>query len=909
MLERQQLASLFDELSTPTTGQALVREARIKAPVRDVQSRSSNVITILASRKMGCEIRTESRHIEYPAAINHEFDASVLEYYPQPCNLRLELVEDAKGEIHRIHHIPDFLVVRRDGFTLEEWKSDEKLATLAERYPYRYQRDADGAWRAPQIEEQLAELGISYRICTERSIPRMRVENLLCLADYYHPAAESCDPEELRRLYETLQSEGTLFLADLTSSPHGYSIDFLFKAIADRLVIADLDNEPLTNQRRCRLYRDSIYLQFMREANRQTDLLGIQNFVLEVTVGTRFRYGEQLLEIVLVSEKEVTCRDESGRTVSLTRTWLIQAHDKMRITMVSTGREACGLNLASYSEEQLRQALQRKAILEANSSGVSDRTLRDWRARMSEAASNDANEVLALAPRTSARGNRSARFSDEQEALLERIIKERWKTTEAINYTTLYRWVQMGFEQAGLAPPSYPTVIERVRAQSDTRDVRIRHGKRRAYQQDEFVNVLYAETPIHGARAFQYVHIDHTQLDIELISHRTGKPLGRPWLTLAVDAFSRRVVGFYLTFDPPAYYSVMMVIRDIVRRFHRLPDMIVVDNGRDLTSEAFRSFLHVMGVHLRLRPAGQPRAGAVMERLFGTAHSQYIHNLGGNTKATKDVRSTTGTHLPVNLAEWTLESMYYGFAYWATQFYDTEHHPALGCSPRHMLERSSAQNGHRIHRQVLWNEDFLIAFCPPADRGGVRQVNNQRGVKVHDHYYWSPAFRDPKIAGTKLPVRFDPWNASTVYVRVHNRWVAARCRSLIGLGQLTESERRALTEEYLHRSGKTLDDPLAPQRLREFMKVFTPEGALATTLDRQQENKSLYNALGFSSIETVPPVWDRMSLTNDQEPPHGVAPAASVDEALPSDTIDEQAGRSQLPPASDLLDLPDFDTF
>src|SRR5690606_21935997 len=132
------------------------------------------------------------------------------------------------------------------------------------------------------------------------------------------------------------------------------------------------------------------------------------------------------------------------------------------------------------------------------------------------------------------------------------------------------------------------------------------------------------------------------QTDIELISQRTGKPLGRPWLSLAVDAFSRRVVGFYLTFDPPSYVSVMMIMRDIVRRFQRLPEMIVVDNGRDLTSGAFQSFLQVMGVHLRLRPAGQPRAGAVMERLFGTAHSQFIHNLAGNTKATKQVRMTTG---------------------------------------------------------------------------------------------------------------------------------------------------------------------------------------------------------------------------------------------------------------------------
>src|SRR5574343_1396397 len=180
----------------------------------------------------------------------------------------------------------------------------------------------------------------------------------------------------------------------------------------------------------------------------------------------------------------------------------------------------------------------------------------------------------------------------------------------------------------------------------------------------EFVDVLYVDTPIHGSRPFQYVHIDHTQLDIELISSRTGKPLGRPWLSLAVDAWSRRIVAMYLTFDPPSYHSVMMVIRDMVRRFERLPEFIVVDNGRDFMSSAFETLLQAMGVHLRFRPAGQPRHGAVLERMFGRAHSEYVHNLSGNTKATKNVRMVTGKHLPVNFAEWTLEATYFGIEFW-----------------------------------------------------------------------------------------------------------------------------------------------------------------------------------------------------------------------------------------------------
>ncbi|MCL5264899.1 MAG: hypothetical protein M1343_06875, partial [Chloroflexi bacterium] len=42
------------------------------------------------------------------------------------------------------------------------------------------------------------------------------------------------------------------------------------------------------------------------------------------------------------------------------------------------------------------------------------------------------------------------------------------------------------------------------------------------------------------------------QLDVELVCSRTGRNLGRPWATFLTDAFSRRFLAVYLTFDPPS---------------------------------------------------------------------------------------------------------------------------------------------------------------------------------------------------------------------------------------------------------------------------------------------------------------------------------------------------------------------
>ena len=898
MLNKTELIDMFDRLVIPSKGRTLILRARTEAPARDVKSRGGNVITLLASAKMGCEIRTESRHIEFAAAVDHEFSPKVLEYYAQPCELKLELIDTATGEIRNIHHFPDFLVIREDGFTLEEWKPEPKLVRLAEKYPYRYVKGSDGHWYSPQIEEQLAELGIRYRIFSDKAIPRKRVENLLHLADYFHPATEPCPPTVLARLKLALQEHGAVHIAELLSEPFSFPSDALYKAIADNLVVADLDNDALTQPMRCRLYRDTTLRDFMATNVQSGVIPGQERFVLDIAPGAVFQYESQELTISLVGEKEVVCTQREGTTRTLSKDWLMQALDHGRITPVGAASSAL-LDISRYSQAELTIALKRQGILQSDSAMASARTQRRWSASQAAAMANGANEVLALVPRTKARGNRTARLTEQQDDLLQKIIDTKWRSHEAQNFKSCYRALVVACDDAGIKPPSYPTLIERIKAQATNQDLRIRHGKRMAYQLNEYVDVLYFDTPVHGSRPFQYVHIDHTQLDIELISSRTGKPLGRPWLTFAIDAWSRRIVGFYLTFDPPSYHSVMMVTRDMVRRFQRLPEFVVVDNGRDLISESFQAFLLVMGVHMRFRPSGQPRHGAVMERIFGRSNTEYIHNLAGNTKATKNVRMVTGKHMPVNFAEWTLENMYHGLEFWATEYYEQERHPALDCSPREAFHRGLKESGARPQRQILFNQDFLIATCPPADREGVRKLHRQNGIKVNDMFFWNAEFRDPSIAAQRLPVRYDPWDASSVYVRIKDRWVHAQCRSLLGLGQLTDTERRALTEEYSNRSGNLGDDERSRQRLREFMQVFTPEGAMRAAFERQSENKSLYNQLQLSSIH---PVAQPLKICLTEEIPKVSAPIAETRPfpSNPSSMLTETT-------ASD--ELPDFDTF
>jgi len=874
MLDKIQLTDLFDRLGTPPAGRQLILEARVHAPVRPVQSNEGSVVTILASKKMGRDVRTGSRHIEFAAAVTKEHSATVLEYYLQPCELKLKLVEESTGEIHNVLHVPDFLTIENDGFTLEEWKSEAKLARLAEKYPYRYSKSSDGHWYAPQVEKHLAELGIRYRVNSDEAIPRRRVNNLLYLADYLM-LSEPCPEDVVTRLQDALRERGSLTFSELLAPPFGFDADSINHAIASNRVVTDLDRESLDEKRSFRLYRDRALCDFMQAETRAGGLPGADRFALNIAEGEKFVFEGQELTMMMVGEKSVVCSRPDSSTIQLTRDWILDAHENRHITAVQQPQPITEA-LSRRSAEDLELALQRQATLEAEETqnAVSSRTLRRWKARQEIALANGDNEVLALVPHTSSRGNRTSRLSKRQMELMHAVIDEQWRDSKAINYRTCYRMLLVAFSEAGEVPPSYPTLIARIKAVESNDDVRTRFGKRIAYQQNQFVDVLYHDTPAHGSRPFQYVHIDHTVLDIELISSKTGKPLGRPWLSLAIDSWSRRIVGFYLTFDSPSYVSVMMVVRDMVRRFNRLPEFIVVDNGSDFASDAFESFLRAMGTHLRFRPAGRPRHGAVLERIFGRLHTEYVHNLAGNTKATKNVRMVTGSHLPKKLAEWTLKALYLGIEHWACDYYDQELHPALNESPRDAHMRGLRENGRRPQKHILFNRDFLIATCPPVDRTGTRMIHRQRGVKVDHRFYWNEEFASAKHAGNSLPVRYDPWDASSVYVRLKDQWVRAVCRNLHGLGLLNDVEKRAITAEYNRRTNSPVDDERAEQRLREFMQVFTPSGALAVEFERQAENKALYTDLQFANVEPVV-APQRPGLANDAEKTPRPSPTTS----------------------------------
>src|SRR5713226_2075410 len=126
----------------------------------------------------------------------------------------------------------------------------------------------------------------------------------------------------------------------------------------------------------------------------------------------------------------------------------------------------------------------------------------------------------------------------------------------------------------------------------------------------------------------------------------------------------------------------MMVLRVCVRRLGRLPQMLVVDGGKEFRSRYFEALLNCYACHKKTRPWAKPRYGSVIERLFGTTNTEFVHNLLGNTQASKVPRQMTKAVDPKRQAVWQLPDLYEFLCEWAYNIYEQSEHPALGQSPR-----------------------------------------------------------------------------------------------------------------------------------------------------------------------------------------------------------------------------------
>jgi putative transposase len=277
-----------------------------------------------------------------------------------------------------------------------------------------------------------------------------------------------------------------------------------------------------------------------------------------------------------------------------------------------------------------------------------------------------------------------------------------------------------------------------------------------------------------------------------------------------------------------------------------MPEMLVVDNGKEFHSRAMQRACQLYGCNLRYRPAAKARFGSVLERLFGTVNSQFIHLLEGNTQIMKQARMVSKSVRPENFVTWSLPALHLAMEEYFTKIYGTENHPAHGEEPIQYLQHRMVETGERRRRLVRFDDAFRIETCPSPRDGDTRKVDPSRGVKVTNFWYWNDVFRKPGMGKKTVEVRIDPGEAWIVYVLIENRWF--RCISKLAgkVRNLTEVELRYAYEEIQKRFG-TPKKSLSPERVAEHLRILDAKAIDAKLSAQQAEAKAIYEPLGMAT--------------------------------------------------------------
>jgi putative transposase len=825
---------------TPET-EAYIERIRSSQPVRKVRNRASNVSGRYPSVKMGRSIQFESRHVELWGIYEMERDDDVLEYYDQPIRIQLQY-RARSGRKTTQWHTPDFFVIRQSSAGFEEWKPVTALETLKVTMPERYQHEPSSGWHCPPGINVAQAHHLFYQIRTNAQVHPLVIQNLKFLQDFWIHVYE-VPPEQEAQVLTLVTTAPGITVRQLTSACPDLPVDVLWAMLTDHRLFTDLSASSLMQWDQVRLFRSQDDAEKAWER--------AENLPAPIPLFTRLSFDGRLWEAERQGD-QVVLRPEVGAAFALETSHLQQLLDTGTATLVgedapSQLSEEARTVLLGAGPTALAAASQRLsailAYLRGESVSVTKRTVQNWLRSYREAERAYDCGSLGLLDKSARRGNRVPRVDEASKQLLETFLRTHYATPQAKRRSAVYALYRDECTKQHLSPVSQATFYRECALFTTPQVTAARHGKRAAYPDQPRFFSLDQTTPRHGERPFAVAHLDHTELDILLVSSITGKPLARPYATFLTDAYSRRLLAVHVSYEPPSYRSVMMAFRLCVQRYGRLPQEIVVDHGPEFGSVYFEALLSQCFVTKINRPPQQPHFGSVIERIFGTTTSEFLNQLRGNTQASKVPRQMTREVDPKRLAIWTLERFAARLTEYVYEVYDVMEHPALFMSPREAYAQGMELAGARSHRVIAYSEAFLMQ-TRPTTRTGKAKIYRGRGITVNGLQYWHERMQASDIAGQTVPVRFEPYDMGVTYAYIDGQWLECIADAYAQVHGRSEKEWNLILEEWREHQRQhahkrvTLNGPL----LAHFLQQVEQEETFSLQHQREYEEQALRSA-------------------------------------------------------------------
>lgn len=302
-----------------------------------------------------------------------------------------------------------------------------------------------------------------------------------------------------------------------------------------------------------------------------------------------------------------------------------------------------------------------------------------------------------------ARGNRLSKLSADQQHCLNAIIDQAYLTKSRRSAIDVHALLAAEIDrlnrQAGMGDnktitPSYKTLLNWIRKRTRKEILTARFNAEYAHRMTR----EYRATP-EPSRHLERVQVDHTQVDVYVDMGQAF--LIRPWLTLIIDVYSRAVLGYWLTPNPPSADSVLHALRmacmpkDIAKLggdptwqwpMFGIPLELVMDNGKEFWGNDLETAAAELSIIQTFTPPRQPFFKAQIERFFGTINSAVLAQLPSQVhKEEPEKISLDHPHL-------TIESFNRILLQWITTM---KHHMpnAEGYTPSELWLRSVKEHG------------------------------------------------------------------------------------------------------------------------------------------------------------------------------------------------------------------------
>lgn len=330
-------------------------------------------------------------------------------------------------------------------------------------------------------------------------------------------------------------------------------------------------------------------------------------------------------------------------------------------------------------------------------------------------------------------------------------------------------------------------------------------------------------------RVLERWEIDHTPLDLIVYDEETRLPHGRPWLTVAIDKYSRMVMGFYIGFGNPSAYSVLQCIRqailpkqELLRQYvditlpwpaRGIPEMIVCDNGMELHSGSFIKACQELNIQIQFCPAKLPEYKGSIERFFRTISQDLIHRLPGTTFSNIRERGDYASEKTACVGFKTLNKLLFK---WIVEIYHQETHRGIGMPPAMKWEMGERE---RIIEYPACPDQLRVIMGHTAERTLFRYGLEINGLK----YNCTELQALYRRYGNKYKLTLKFYEDDVAFIHVFDPTEKSYIRT------------PATDQEYV--TGLTLDQhELIRLKLREEARDYTD---LSTLLAKKQELQAM----------------------------------------------------------------------